>query len=292
MYSNIHELTPVSEKDCFYVVDRKKSQFTYPLHHHSDCELTFCENAAGARRIVGDSTEVIGSYDCVLITGPDLEHVWEQHECTSRDIREITIQFSSDLFFKSLIEKNQFETIRKMCEKARKGIAFPMKAIMKVYPLLDDLSSKSGFRAVLQFLNLLHELSLFADDAHTLSSDSFSRQVEFYDSRRIEKVKIYVNNNYKKEIRAAKLAEMVGMSPSSFSRFFKLRAGKTFQEYVIDIRLGYAARALVDSKKSITEICAECGFQNMANFNRIFKKYKLCTPKAFRENYRKKQQIV
>jgi AraC-like DNA-binding protein len=228
----------------------------------------------------------------VLITGPDLEHVWEQHECTSRDIREITIQFSSNFFFKSLIEKNQFETIRKMCEKAGKGIAFPMKAIMKIYPLLDDLASKNGFQAVLQFLTILHELSLFADEAHTLSSDSFARQAEYFDSRRIEKIKIYVNNNYKKEIRCAKMAEMIGMSPCSFSRFFKLRSGKTFQEYIIDIRLGYAARALVDSTKSIMEICVDCGFKNIANFNRIFKKYKLCTPKEFRENYRKKQQIV
>ncbi|MDR0620221.1 MAG: AraC family transcriptional regulator [Bacteroidales bacterium] len=292
MYSNIHELTPVSEKDCFYIVDRKKTKFTYPLHHHSDCELTFCENVAGARRIVGDSSEVVGHYDLVLITAPDLEHVWEQHECVSGDIREITIQFSSDLFFKSLIGKNQFETIRKMCDKAGKGIAFPMKAIMKVYPLLDNLSSKKGFQAVLQFLNLLHELSLFSDEARALSSDSFARQEEYSDSRRIEKVRLYVNSNYKREIRCDKMAEIVGMSPCSFSRFFKLRAGKTFQEYVIDIRLGYAARALVDSTKSIMEICADCGFKNIANFNRIFKKYKLCTPKVFRENYRKKQQII
>lgn len=57
------------------------------------------------RRVVGDSAEVIGDYDLVLITGKELEHVWEQHECTSRDIREITIQFSSDLFFKDFINK-------------------------------------------------------------------------------------------------------------------------------------------------------------------------------------------
>ena len=102
----IREITPLSDKDCFYIAERYKTEFTYPIHNHSEFELNFTEKAAGVRRIVGDSSEVIGDYDLVLITGKDLEHVWEQNECRSKEIREITIQFSSDLFFKSFINKN------------------------------------------------------------------------------------------------------------------------------------------------------------------------------------------
>ena len=90
----IREITPLSDKDCFYVAERYKTEFTYPIHNHAEFELNFCEKAAGVRRIVGDSAEVIGDYDLVLITGQDLEHVWEQNECNSKEIREITIQFS------------------------------------------------------------------------------------------------------------------------------------------------------------------------------------------------------
>jgi len=99
----MREITPLSERDCFYIADRRKTEFTYPIHCHAEYELNFTEHASGVRRVVGDSAEVIGDYDLVLITGKELEHVWEQHECTSRDIREITIQFSSDLFFKDFI---------------------------------------------------------------------------------------------------------------------------------------------------------------------------------------------
>ena len=102
----IREITPLSDKDCFYIAERYKTEFTYPIHNHSEFELNFTEKAAGVRRVVGDSSEVIGDYDLVLITGKDLEHVWEQNECRSKEIREITIQFSSDLFFKSFINKN------------------------------------------------------------------------------------------------------------------------------------------------------------------------------------------
>ena len=170
----IREITPLSDKDCFYIAERYKTEFTYPIHNHSEFELNFTEKAAGVRRVVGDSSEVIGDYDLVLITGKDLEHVWEQNECRSKEIREITIQFSSDLFFKSFINKNQFDSIRRMLDKAQKGLCFPMSAILKIYPLLDTLASeKQGFYAVIKFMTILYELSLFEEEARTLSSSSF-----------------------------------------------------------------------------------------------------------------------
>ena len=87
------EITRLSEKDCFYIVERHKTGFTYPLHQHKEFELNFIERGKGVRRIVGDSVEEIGDYELVLIGGEDLEHVWEQGRCKSKDIREITIQF-------------------------------------------------------------------------------------------------------------------------------------------------------------------------------------------------------
>lgn len=288
----IREITPLSDKDCFYIAERYKTEFTYPIHNHAEFELNFTEKAAGVRRIVGDSAETISDYDLVLITGKDLEHVWEQHDCHSKEIREITIQFSHDLFFKSFIHKNQFDSIRRMLDKAQKGLCFPMAAILKVYPMLDTLASENqGFYAVIKFLTVLYELSLF-EDARTLSSSSFAKIDIHSDSRRVQKVQEYINGHYKEEVRLNQLADMVGMTSVAFSRFFKLRTGKNLSDYIIDIRLGYAARLLVDSTMSIAEICYDCGFNNLSNFNRIFKKKKSCSPKEFRENYRKKKKLV
>ena len=215
----IREITPLSDKDCFYIAERYKTEFTYPIHNHPEFELNFIEQAAGVRRIVGDSSEVIGDYDLVLITGKDLEHVWEQNDCHSRQIREITIQFSSDLFFKSFINKNQFDSIRRMLEKAQKGLYFPMSAILKVYPLLDTLASeKEGFYAVIKFLSILYELSLFEEEARTLSSSSFAKIDIHSDSRRVQKVQEYINTHYKEEIRLGQLAGMVGIPARSSRR--------------------------------------------------------------------------
>ncbi|RRD78477.1 helix-turn-helix domain-containing protein [Tannerella forsythia] len=287
----IREITPLSDKDCFYIADRRKSEFTYPLHSHAEYELNYVENAAGVRRIVGDSVEIIGNYDLTLISGSDLEHVWEQHDCTSKNIREITIQFSSDLFFGNFIHKSQFRSIRHMLDNAKKGVSFPMETIMKVYASLNTLSSeKEGFYAVVKFLTILYELSL-SENYRTLASSSFAHIDDGTDSRRVLKVHEYINTRYKEPIRLEELADLAGMTPVAFSRFFKLRSGKTVSDYIIDIRLGHASRLLVDTTHSIAEICYQCGFNNLSNFNRIFKKKKECSPKEFRENYRKRKFI-
>lgn len=282
----------MSDRDCFYIADRRKTAFTYPIHCHAEYELNFTEHASGVRRVVGDSAEVVGDYDLVLITGRELEHVWEQHACVSGEIREITIQFSSDLFFKDFINKNQFDSIRRMLDRAQCGLAFPMQAIMKVYTWLDRLASEEqGFYAVINFLRILHELSLY-DDSRVLSSSSFARIETFSDSRRVRWVQKYVTEHYQEDIRLGTLADMVGMTPVSFSRFFRLRTGKRLSDYIIDIRIGFATRLLVDSVKSVAEICYECGFNNLSNFNRLFKRKKGCSPKEFRENYRKKKIVI
>lgn len=288
----MREITPLSEKDCFYIADRHKSEFTYPLHNHAEYELNFVEGAAGVRRIVGDSIEIISDYDLVLITGKELEHVWEQHGELEKNVREITIQFSADFFSSQFLSKNQFDSIRRMIERAEKGLSFPLSSIMKVYPLLDKLSSEpNSFYTVLKILSILYELSICME-AKTLSSSSFAKSNLQTDSRRVKKVQEYINNHYYEEIRLGFLADMVGMSSVSFSRFFKVRTGKNLSDYIIEMRLGYAARELVDSSKTIAEICYDCGFNNLSNFNRTFKRKKGCSPTEFRESYHKTKKII
>ncbi len=288
----IHEITPLMGKDALYIADRRKKEFTYPIHNHEVFELNFVEHAAGVRRIVGDSSEVIGDYDLVLITSPDLEHVWEQNTCTAEDIREVTVQFYFDLSDDGYLSRNPFYSMRKMLLEARKGLAFPMDDILRVYHLIDTLSSiKDGFYAVTQFMTVLHELSK-SDKAWSLATSSYAKVEAESDSRRVLKVKNYIAKNYMDEIRLSTLAEIAGMSPSAFSRFFKLHTGRNLSEYIIEQRLGYASRLLVDTAKSVAEISYQSGFNNLSNFNRIFRKRKGCSPSEFRENYHKTRIIV
>ncbi|MEG0807419.1 MAG: AraC family transcriptional regulator [Alistipes sp.] len=287
----LHEVTPLSERDCFYVVERHKTEFTYPLHCHTESEFNFVEHAHRVQRIVGDSVEEIGEYDLVLITGENLEHTWSQHLCKSTQIREITVQFSPNMLPEKLLNKTQFESINNMLIKARRGLAFSTSSIMKVYHLIDNLAQQQGFYAITQFLTILYELSR-SDDARILSSTTFARVNDSVDSRRIQKVCEFVSLHYLEEIRQTTLAEIAGMTPTAFSRFFSKHTSKSLSDYIIDVRLGHAIRLLVDSNHSVVEICYECGFNNLSNFNRIFKKKKGCSPKEFRLAYKKTKNII
>ena len=289
----LHEITPLMGKDALYIADRKKKEFAYPIHNHEVYELNFVENANGVRRIVGDSSEVIGNYDLVLITSPVLEHVWEQNNCTSQDVREITVQFKFGLDEEDgLFEKTPFASIHQMLKEAQKGLAFPLQAIMKVYGLITSISGiQDRFEALMQFIRILHILSE-EDGARSLASSAYAKVKVEDDSRRVLKVKNYINENYMYEIKLETLADIANMSQSAFSRFFKLHTGRTLSDYIIDTRLGYATRMLLDTQDSIANISFNCGYNNFSNFNRIFKRKKGCSPSEFREKYRKTKIIV
>ena len=287
----LSEITGLSDKDCFYIVERHKNKFTYPLHSHRDCELNFISNGAGVRRVIGDSIETIGPFELVLVTGENLEHVWEQGSCTSEDIREITIQFSPDLFDAGLLAKNQFESIRKMFEQAQQGLAFPQEAIMKVYSKLDTIASESdSFTQVLHCIQILHELSRF--EGRKLATSAFAKAPRHSGSQRVEAIKEYIHSHYAEPLTLDEIADQISMSPSSCSRFFKTHAGRTVTDYIVDVRLGNASRALVDTNESVSAICYACGFNNLSNFNRIFKAKKGVTPREFRHLYKKTKVII
>ena len=288
----LNEITPLSEKDCLYIIDRQKNEFTYPVHCHNELELNFVENAAGAQRIVGDSVETIGNLDLVLIGGKNLEHTWSQGECSSSIIREITIQFPAGLLSPELLGKTQFSAIGTMLQRAEHGLAFSNTTIFRVYARLEQLvRDEDRFHQYLMFLSLLNELA-HSTDSRVLASSSFAHAVDDSDSRRIRKIKAYINDHLTEPLRQPDLAALVDMSPSAFSALFKMHTGRTLSDYIIDAKLGMAGRLLVDSNKTIAEICYECGFNNLSNFNRLFKAKRGYTPRDFRALYKKNKILV
>ncbi|HLZ87198.1 MAG TPA: AraC family transcriptional regulator [Puia sp.] len=279
----IREITPLTQNDCFTIFSRVKKEFSFPLHYHEELELNLIINAKGARRIVGDHIDTIEDLELVLV-GPNLYHAWFTHQCKSEEIREVTIQWHKDLFEEKLLRRNQLSFIRNMMDRSQKGILFSRETATRLAPRIMTLNQKNGFDSVLELLSILHDLSI-SRNMRTLSDASFTNQHFTYNSRRIEKAFEYMNNNYDKPITLGEVARLVSMTEVSFSRFIKKRTGNTFIDSLNEIRLGHASRMLIDTTHSISEISYHCGFNNISNFNRIFKKKKTCTPKEFRENF-------
>lgn len=279
----MREITPLTSSDCFTIFTRVKSEFDFPMHCHEELELNFIMNAKGAKRVVGDHISEIDDLELILV-GSNLPHVWQTHKCKSKEIREITIQFHKDLFDEKFLRRNQLSFIRNMLEKSAKGIQFSKKTIEQVAPRLTILSQKQGFDSVLELLSILHDLSI-SRNMHTLSDATFSNAELSYNSRRIERTIEYMNQSFQKPITLTEVSKLANMTDVSFSRFFKARTGITFMDSLLEMRLGHASRLLIDTTQSVAEVAYNCGFNNISNFNRLFKKKKGCTPKEFRENY-------
>jgi AraC-like DNA-binding protein len=279
----LREITPLTPNDCFTIFSRVKSQFDFPLHFHEEYELNFIQNAKGAKRIVGDSIEVIDEIELVLV-GPLQVHAWFTHVCKSKEINEITIQWHKDLMDEKFLNRNQLGFIRTMLERSVKGIVFSKETAQTLAKRLQTLNQKSGFDGVMELFSILHDLSI-SRNMRTLSDAAFNQDKLNYNSRRLEKAFEHMNKNYDKQVTLKELSKLVDMTEVSFSRFIKKRTGKTFVDSLNEIRLGHAARMLIDTTHSVAEISYHCGFNNISNFNRIFKKKKNCTPKEFRENY-------
>lgn len=282
----LKEITPLTQADCFTLFSRTKSEFDFPLHYHEEFELNFISNAKGAKRVVGDHLAEIDDMELVLV-GPNLQHAWFTHKCVSMEINEITIQFHKDLFDDKFLNRNQLSFIRNMLEKSIRGILFSKDTIAQLAPRIQGLHKHHGFDSMLELMSILHDLST-SRNYRLLSDPGFNTNLndtQHYHSRRIEKTLEYMNKNFDKQISLSEVARLANMSDVSFSRFFKQRTGNTFVDNQTQIRLGHASRMLIDTTQSIAEIAYKCGFNNISNFNRIFKKKKGCTPKEFRESY-------
>lgn len=286
------EVTPLSDCDFLYVVDRTKDSFTFPVHRHAEFEINFVENCAGARRIVGDSVEEVGDFD-LCIVGHGVEHGWKQYDCHSGYIREITIQFPVDIFGNEMLRRTQMQSVKTLLDNAAKGVAFPMSSIMKVYHLIEELlNAPSSFYQMMKLIEILHVMAIDPKGRLLSSSSEAGLVNQSVSNARLKKTQEYIAANFRNEIRLNDLAKMAGMSPSSFSRFFKLRTGRSISDYIIGIRLDVASRDLVSTRTPIADICFSSGFNNVSNFNRIFKKNKGCTPKEFREVYKRNKFLV
>jgi AraC-like DNA-binding protein len=276
------EIPPLTKGDSFLVFDRLKDTFDFPIHYHPEYEINFIQNGKGVKRIVGDHIEEIEDVELVLV-GPNLYHGWELNKCKNKDIHEITIQFHNDLFSESLLGRRIMMPIKEMFNRANHGILFSKKTGAELGERLSRISKRDGMDYFLEIISILHDMAN-SRNQRLLSTFTVDNDV-FEDDDKMKLVYEYIQKKFSDKITLDDVSDVARMSPVSFNRFIKKRTGKTFVNYLNDIRIGYAARWLVEKDLSISEIAFKSGFNNIANFNRIFKSIKNTTPSQYRDEF-------
>ncbi|MCF0189954.1 MAG: helix-turn-helix transcriptional regulator [Marinilabiliaceae bacterium] len=285
------EVTALNDNsDTFLVFDRIKSDFIYPLHFHPEYEINCIIGAKGVKRVMGDSVEEISDIE-LCIVGPNLYHVWQKGNYDgSKPCREITIQFNGDILSSQLLEKQIFRSIADMFQRSSQGVTFAEESIRNILPIITTISEKRGFESFISLLNLLHAMSV-APYQRQLAHVSFQQSPSGFTDERVEQAYNYLKDHYFEKIKVEEVAQAVRMSTVSFTRLIKNRTGKCFVDFLNDIRIGYAARLMVDSNKTISEICYSCGFNNISNFNRVFKHHQSMTPSEYRNAYQGSRKV-
>lgn len=283
---SIKEITPIKSDDPFVILKHENALFDYPLHFHKEYELTLIRNFKG-KRTVGDSVERCEETDLTLL-GPELKHLWKSDEVIS-NAHVITIQFQEHFLTSKIMSYAVSKDIKKLLEVSKQGISFSNPTKDLIIPKILSISDNKSFRSFLSFLETLHILSI-SKDFKVLSSPPTANYSQKRESRRISIITKYIENNYEKNIKLSKIAEMVNMSESAFSHYFKKRTSQTFTNYLQDYRLGVVTKLLTESEMSINEISYSSGFNSLSNFNRAFKKKHQISPKEFKANYHKEVQ--
>lgn len=283
------EITPLTESDVYVILDSVNNGFDYPIHNHPEIELNLVLGISGTR-IVGDSTERYHDNDLVLL-GPYLMHKWdgvERPQHKKRPYRVITLQFGADLFDSQLLQKDNFYKIRKLLQASSRGIRFYGRTFEDARKRLISMTRATGFGRIIEFFGLLDVLSESTEFIY-LASEGFDPAVVKSESKRIQVAYNYILKHFSnRNLKIGEVAEVLNMGESAFGHFFRKYTNKSFTQFLIDTRIGYACKLLLDTDVTVGQICFDAGFNNLANFNRLFKKYRDCTPIDYRRRYLEK----
>ncbi len=281
------EITALSPQDSFLVMDRFRDTFDYPIHFHPELELNYIHNGRGMQRTVGFSIEEIDDHELVLV-GSNVYHGWKMHNCT-KSVHEVTIQFHNDLFTENLLRRSIMKPFREMMERSVHGILFDKNESRKIASRITRVSKIEGFDYFLEMFSILYDLSL-TKNQRLLSVSQMSRD-DFDNSDKVKLFYNFIQENYANKITLDQVSSLLNMSKVSFNRFIKKSTERTFVEYLNDVRIENASRMLAEETFGVSEIAYKCGFYNIANFNRVFKKAKGCTPSQYRKEFYKLTRI-
>jgi AraC-like DNA-binding protein len=282
-YKKIYrEVLPLTINDCFSIYKREKSYFDYPLHYHDYVELNLIMNGSGVRRMVGNHTGILEDIELVIV-GPGMPHGWFGHQYDNKTVQEVTIQFHANLLDDSLLQRKNLERMRALFNHFNRGLLFQDTISKEVAPRIVQLAEKKGFAAIIELFSILDSLSR-TGNFHLLTDCKKPSNRNQYIHERLSRVYEFLNTNFHRPVTLTETANMANMTSESFSRFIKTHTGNSFVDILNHIRLNHIERMLIETNLTIAEIAYKCGFNNMANFNRTFKRKKGLTPKEFRES--------
>jgi AraC-like DNA-binding protein len=258
--------------------------FTFPWHFHSEFEIVYILKSTG-KRFVADSVERFQEGDITLM-GSNLPHFWksELESGSENRVNAIVVQFHSDFFREEISYYPEFHRIREMLKRAGRGIHFGDTSGGKIGRMLKRLLKLNGLERMLYFIKLMDVMAR-TENYRLLASKGYILEEHSELNNRLDKIMHFINTNYQRKITQEEVATKIGMTTAAFCRYFREKTGKGFIYFINEMRVGYACKLLIERNLTITQVCFECGFNNISNFNRMFRRQTGLAPGEYQQQF-------
>lgn len=257
-------------------------------HYHEELELHYTIRGEGVR-FIGDNISSFAPGEIILV-GEKLSHAWrckDEYYQNNPDysIEAIVLQFLPDCLGKSLLQLPEAYLIPKLFEKAKSGLIIKGETKKQVSDLMHNCVNETGVGKIISLLQILKTLAE-SDECETIvKTQTTFHQSNEADNIRLNNIFNYTHAHYKEDITLEEVANIANLSITSFCRYFKTMTRKTYYDFLVEIRISHACRLLVENKLPTEVICFDCGFNNVSNFYRHFKKVMGLTPLEYKKRY-------
>ncbi|PWJ59891.1 AraC-like DNA-binding protein [Dyadobacter jejuensis] len=276
---------PIKSQNSFSIRHEKDSGFGTVWHYHPELELHYLVKGKGVR-FIGDNISNFTDGELILL-GQNLPHTWRVEEGAEKaPVEVIIIHFLPECLGADLLLLPEAYLIPKLYEKAKKGLIIEGETREKVVAQMHKAVTSQNLDRLIALLSILKILAESQETTSITSAHAFYKSND-YETLRLNKIYAYTLANYKQDISLQEVAALVNLGTTSFCRYFKMMTKKTYNDFLVEIRISHACRFLVEDRFPTEVICFECGFNNVSNFYRHFKKVTDMTPLEYKRKFLK-----
>jgi AraC-like DNA-binding protein len=292
----VFEKTPQARWESFHCEVVRGDSYRAMWHFHPEYQLTLVLRSRG-HRMVGDNITPLQPGDLVLV-GANLPHVWHQaatggsskletrssKRSEGAPVHAIIVRFLDTFLGEEFLAKPELEAVRQLLRRSARGLQVRGKTRDAVAERMQRLADSRGLARIVELLAILETLA-HSRELRPVASAGFIPAVAHADQDRMQRVCRYIDAHLTEPIERDAVAAEAHLSPGAFSRFFRVRTGKTLPEYVNALRIGRACEHLAEGTLKVTDVAMDCGFRNLANFNRHFRALTKLSPREYRRRF-------
>lgn len=276
-----HQVTP-NKEESFRVTELRGPNYNCTWHFHPEYQLGLVLSGSG-HRIVGDNVSPLQAGDFSLL-GPNLPHAWQFEKSGApgaKEIHCIIAYFREDSLGADFFARPEAAAVQRLLKRAAVGLAAKGRARRECTAQLQAMAAHTGMQRVIDLLQILHRLA-GSEEVVPICSAGFTSDLPDADGERLRKICAHIQERIAEPLHRDEVAAAAHFSPAAFSRFFKARTGKTFHDFVNELRIGRACRLLAGQEMNVTEVAYASGFASVAGFNRSFRRAKRLNPTEYR----------